>query len=246
VIDAVTTDDDSVVGDECHMVSSKPQGPRYDSTFPPERLDEPENLILLCRVHHKMVDDQYETYTAKVLQGLKANHEKWVSWTLGDRKQLPPVRCHRIKENVPSYLAHLTSGQDVMKIVGDTCAFSFEHDEPRSEAEVELLSGFLQEAQDWGDLSSDLEAGGRVRAAYGMSTLVRELEKAGFWVFGGREVQRLEGGAGPPTSFPVAILRVARATNPEIIRADLRAEAAQTQRSQVPKNIPLESDGSNL
>lgn len=235
VIDATSADDESVVGDECHIVSGKPHGPRHDSAFPPEGLDETENLILLCRVHHKMVDDQCETYTFEMLQKLKANHEKWVSATLAEDKQVPPVRLRRIKENIPSYLIRLRSGQDILKVVGNSSGFSFEHDEPQSGAEVELLGDFLQEAQDWGDLSSELEAGDRVKAAYRLSTLIRELEEAGFWVFGGREVQRLEGGVSAPSSFPVAILRVARATNPEIIPVDLRTEAAEVQQSQVTK-----------
>lgn len=226
VVDATGADDESVVGDECHIVSGKTQGPRHDPAFPVDRLDEPENLILLCRVHHKMVDDQYETYTVELLRKLKANHEKWVSSNLAEQKQPPPVRIRRIKENIPTHVVRLTSGRDLMTIVSDASAFSFEQDEPQSEAEVELLSSFLQEAQDWGDLSSDLEAGDRVKAAYRMSTLLRELEEAGFWVFGGRETRRLEGGVGPPSAFPVAILRVARSTSPEIIKVDLRGEAS--------------------
>jgi predicted restriction endonuclease len=61
VIDATTADDESVIGEECHILSRKGQGPRYDSSYPSEQLDEAENLILLCRIHHKMVDDQHET-----------------------------------------------------------------------------------------------------------------------------------------------------------------------------------------
>ena len=57
---------------------------------------EPDNLVLLCRTHHKMVDDQHETYTAEVLHKIKANHEKWVSSTLTEEKQVQPVRIRRI------------------------------------------------------------------------------------------------------------------------------------------------------
>lgn len=225
VIDAAPADDESIVGDECHIVSGKEQGPRHDPAFPAERLDKPENLILLCRVHHKMVDDQYETYTVEVLRKLKANHEKWVSSALaGNDKHPPSVRVRRIKGNIPSHLIRLTSGRDVMQIVGDSFAFSFEHDEPKSEAEVELIRGLLQEAQDWGDLWSDLETGDRVKAVFRMSTLLRELEEAGFGVFGGREVRRLEGGMGAPSPFPVAILKVTRGTNPEIMKVNLPGE----------------------
>jgi hypothetical protein len=62
----------------------------------------------------------------------------------------------------------------------------FDHLEPNSQEEARLLAGLLQEAQDWGDLLGDLEAGDRVQAAFRTRELVAELEKAGFWVFGGR------------------------------------------------------------
>jgi len=81
-MEATPQDSESVVGDECHIVSEKPKGPRYDADFPPDHIDSYSNLILLCRVHHKMVDDQEETFTADILRKLKANHESWVSQAL--------------------------------------------------------------------------------------------------------------------------------------------------------------------
>ena len=74
IIESTPNDDESIVGDECHIISGKGQGPRHDHLFPLDRLDEPANLILLCRVHHKMVDDQCDTYTADILRQMKA---KW-------------------------------------------------------------------------------------------------------------------------------------------------------------------------
>lgn len=221
IVDATPTDDESVVGEECHVVSGKGHGPRFDSSLPEDRLNDPENLILLCRVHHKMVDDQRETYTVEALRALKANHEKWVSSALTKERRIPPVRVRRIKDKIPTHLVRLTFGSALLAIVDGANGFAFEHDEPKSETEVGLLSGFLQEAQDYGDLSGDLEAGDRVKAAYRMSTLLEEMEEAGFWVFGGREVRQLEDGIGSPSAFPVAILQVLRMTNPEIIKVDL-------------------------
>ena len=210
-----------MVADECHIVSPKEQGPRFDASFPEDQVDDLANLILLCRIHHKMVDDQCETYTVEVLRLLKANHEKLVSSTLTEQKPIPPVRVRRIKDNVPTYLVRVTSGRDVLKVVDGACAFAFEHEELKSPAEVELISGFLQEAQDYGDLSRDLQAADRVKAAFEMSARLEELEQAGFWVFGDREVRRLEGGVGSPSPFPIAILQIVRADSPEIIKLDL-------------------------
>jgi hypothetical protein len=71
-------DGESIVGDECHIISGKPNGPRYSPDFASDELDSYSNLILLCRVHHKTIDDQSETFTADVLHQLKENHERWV------------------------------------------------------------------------------------------------------------------------------------------------------------------------
>ena len=71
VIDATDEDSESVVGDECHIISGAPAGPRYSSSFPLEKIDQEENLILLCKVHHKMIDDQHETYTGEIVKGIK-------------------------------------------------------------------------------------------------------------------------------------------------------------------------------
>ena len=217
IVDSTPKDDESIVGDECHVISAKGQGPRYDSNFPVDQIDDPSNLILLCRIHHKMVDDQSETYTAAMLKTLKVNHEKWVSSSLTDEKPIPPVRVRRIKENIPSHLVRITSGQELFNILDGSMGFLFDHDEPQSEEEVEKLGVFFQETQDWGDISSELEAGARVSTTYRMSTMIKELEDAGFWVFGGTEVRRMEGGVGTPSAFPVAILKALRSTSAEIV-----------------------------
>jgi hypothetical protein len=188
--------------------------------LPEEMVDQPENLLLLCRVHHKMVDDQFETYSAQMLKTLKANHERWVSTTLTGNPSLPPSRVVRIAANIPTHLVRLTSGSDVFGLLSSGHAFLFEQDELGSAGEVELVANFFQEAQDWGDLASDLEAGDRVKAAHRISKLVQELQESQLLLFGAREVRRLEGGVGPPQPFVVTILRVARAENPEIIKFD--------------------------
>lgn len=220
IVAATPADDESVVGDEAHIASAAGQGPRHDPEYPSDRLDEPANLILLCRVHHKMVDDQHETYTADMLRRLKANHEKWVSSSLCEVSPRSHIRVRRVRENIPSHLVRLTSGREIMTVVDGAYGFSFDHEEPQSQTEVDLLSEFLQEAQDWGDLSGELEAGDRVRAGHRLSTLLQELEAAGFWVFGGREIRRLEGGREPPSPWPVAILEVVRTISPEIVCID--------------------------
>ena len=83
VIDATETDDETLVGEECHIVAKSPDGPRGDSSLTPEQRDKYGNLILLCAVHHKLVDDQPGEYTVERLQQMKQEHENWVRDSLG-------------------------------------------------------------------------------------------------------------------------------------------------------------------
>jgi NB-ARC domain len=85
----------SVVGDECHILSTN--GPRSDPSLTPQQRDRYENLILLCKVHHKIVDDQEDAYTEQRLKQMKVEHERWVAkqfdndWG-GGRGALAPLR----------------------------------------------------------------------------------------------------------------------------------------------------------
>ncbi len=227
VIEGTPADNESVVGEECHIVSGKPNGPRYDSEVPAERLDDPENLILLCRVHHKMVDDQNETFTVQALQELKAKHEKWVASTLRDGTEVPGAGLRRVKENIPSFLIRVQSGREVIQVIAGSDASSFDNEELETDEEVAVVSGFFQEISDYRDIWSELEPGDRVKAEYRITALLRQLEQAGFWVFGAREVQYTVGGVGGPSPWPVAIMKVVRSTSSVIVRLDLTDEEMQ-------------------
>lgn len=66
------------VGEQAHIRSSKPDGPRYDPEYPPEKVDSYENLILLCPTHHTLVDaNNGANYTVKQLIQMRDKHEQW-------------------------------------------------------------------------------------------------------------------------------------------------------------------------
>lgn len=218
VAEPTAQDDESIVGDECHIVSGKTNGPRYDPTVGEDQIDSAANLVLLCRVHHKMVDDQTQTYTVEVLQQLKAKHESWVKSKLTDHAAIPPVRIRSVPESKPTHLHRLTTGQEVLAIVCHAMAYGFDNDDLSNSDEVELIAEFCQEIQDWGERAEDLESGAMVRAKARVSEMLRELKSAGFWVFGAREIQRIEGGLTSPGDWPVAIIRVVRDSNSSIFK----------------------------
>jgi hypothetical protein len=241
VINSTPKDDESVVAEECHIISPQANGPRHDPLYPSEKLDDYENLILLCRTHHKLIDDQVLTFTANILRQIKSNHELWVSQKLSENPQKEqPVKLRRVKQNIPDVLFRFTTGKEILDLVAGAMAYSFDHDELKSQDEVEIVGGFFQLAQDGGDLSDELEAGGRVQTAYQLTTSIQKLEKTGFFVFGGREVQIIEGGAqSTPSNWPVAIIRVLRENNDSIMQInfnDISQEKPQPENSPGPKS----------
>lgn len=67
---------DTTVGEICHIAGSSPQGPRYDPNQSDEQRDGFDNLILCCPTHHKVIDDDLESYTVERLHRMKAEHEQ--------------------------------------------------------------------------------------------------------------------------------------------------------------------------
>ena len=117
VVNATAADDESVVADECHIVSPEENGPRHDPSCPKDNLDSYNNLILLCRVHHKQVDDQQATFSADALRGVKSEHELWVSEKLANVHPLKPLKVKRVRQNIPTFLSRLTSGKEILDII---------------------------------------------------------------------------------------------------------------------------------
>ncbi|MDO6674313.1 hypothetical protein Q4517_01960 [Tenacibaculum sp. 1_MG-2023] len=87
VIDETSTDDPSVIGQEAHIVAKKENGPRGQHPLELEKRDKYDNLILLCSVHHKLIDDQENEYTVEKLHDFKNKHETWVKENLTLDKQ---------------------------------------------------------------------------------------------------------------------------------------------------------------
>ena len=76
VVDETSTDDPSIIGEEAHIVAQSIDGPRGNSILSVEQRDKYDNLILLCSVHHKIVDDQEREYTVEKLRQFKLDREK--------------------------------------------------------------------------------------------------------------------------------------------------------------------------
>jgi hypothetical protein len=210
---ATANDDESIVGDECHLLARSPDGPRGDPAISEKELDDYSNLILLCKVHHKLIDDQPSTYTAEILREIKRKHENWVRVAL---QRASAGKTNRGNQ----FITRIETGKEALSVVIGAEAFDFSYDEPESKDELELLRGFMQTLQDLGDMGDELEAGARVEVGFDLTQDIKNLEGHGFWVFGVRRRQTISFRDGP-TDMSVAVVRVLRRTNPTIKRVNL-------------------------
>lgn len=65
----------SVIGQICHIKGKNAGSARYDIAQTNEQRNAFENLIVMCLVHHKVIDDDEESYPVEKLQKLKIAHE---------------------------------------------------------------------------------------------------------------------------------------------------------------------------
>jgi hypothetical protein len=65
----------TLVGNACHIKAANPGGPRYDPNQTNEERHGYDNLLLMCSMHNKVIDDDVTTYTVERLRQMKADHE---------------------------------------------------------------------------------------------------------------------------------------------------------------------------
>jgi len=68
----------TILAEICHIHAQSEKGPRYNPEQNSEQRHSLENLILMCRVHHKIIDaiENLAEYPAQRLFEIKAHHEK--------------------------------------------------------------------------------------------------------------------------------------------------------------------------
>jgi hypothetical protein len=227
VAEKTASDPAAIVGDEAHIVARSPRGPR-GGLLDDSKLDTYENLILLCKVHHKVIDDQPCEYSKERLQEIKAYHEEWVRQTLGREHPTPEVELWSRGASIrlvadpsfgPVQLALLLSGRAVWEVVSSTHSLRRGTLPDDSDPEAsDLADQFLDDATEWGEMSgviSDHVSGIR-EAERELTAWLDRLAQRGLVVYGGRRRLILRGGTGPPAYWRESILQVMRANDPQL------------------------------
>ena len=81
------------VGEICHIEGLNPGAARYNPVFSEEEVNGIDNLILLCPLHHNMIDQNPEYYTVDLLKKMKRQHENNVQRQLDGRGKVIQKLC---------------------------------------------------------------------------------------------------------------------------------------------------------
>ena len=209
--------DETLIGEECHIISKSKQGPRYEEkeNF---NYDSYENLVLLCRNHHSLIDQQCETYKTELVRTIKRNHEKWVSEKLHDNKK-KPTGIKRIEDNIPEILTEIKDGKTLFDLIKGVMAHNFDYDEIRNDVEKEIIQEFnccISEIIDAWDL---YEGSSYIDLHLMLDEKIKKLNDSRIMVFGENEIMYLTGGNSPEDSpWEVAHIKVVHSDNPEVVK----------------------------
>lgn len=207
----------TVIGDECHIVSAVPGGPRAGE--PVEDLDAYENLILLCPNDHRLIDSLVHDYSRDRLLAMKRGHEDWVRTTLAAPDGLSPLTILRAQ---PAALRYLPTAQELLSVVVSAEESSLDHETIETEDDLDLVAGFLQLVDDHAEMWDDYEPAFRIRVTFELDREMKTLKEQGRLVFGARAHGKLRGGrSGGDSDWDTAYLRLVRAHSSDILRFDL-------------------------
>jgi hypothetical protein len=66
------------LAEAAHVYGFSQDGPRHEKDLPSELLNDVENLMLVCRNCHKLIDSNLDRYSVDLLRGMKLAHERRV------------------------------------------------------------------------------------------------------------------------------------------------------------------------
>jgi hypothetical protein len=211
-----TAGGDVVVTDEAHIVARAVDGPR-GADGDRSNIDGYDNLILLCKNDHKMVDDLPLVYPVERLQLMKREHERWAESLfegIPEERQKPegPARIvsTTVEDGIPFTL--VSSGAELWNILVNVvqCNIGFPG-KGLAPAQAEMANEVLASLQEWTEISDEVKADGYRAVSTAIATIDGQLTSLwamDLFLLARALPRRLQGGSGAPVPWKVAELLI--------------------------------------
>lgn len=197
------------IGEECHIISCAEKGPRYKDGL--LNYDTYENLLLLCRNHHKEIDTLIDSYPEELLMYMKSNHENWVRNTLDQS-------LDKDEKIQPKLLTRMTSGKELLNILYGIQGCRTDYDEASTKEENEFIGRIFQTLSDYADLSGmGIEVFEKVKIASQLSLVLKELELKGYFLFAERVIENILHNGQQFDNWATATLIIKKNDSPDIV-----------------------------
>ncbi len=205
--------EDFNIGEECHIISAKSNGPRHKENL--GEYDSFYNLILLCRNHHREIDELTDSYPEEVLTYMKMNHENWVQKTINSAIETEK------KENEPRFLARITSGKELLNIISEVHGYKSDYPEPENEEEANFIASVIQELVNYGEISGMIEIQDIIKISNQLKELISTIEERGYFIFAERKIEDYSYGCHTFKNWSVATIVLKKKDEQIIIKVDI-------------------------
>jgi len=195
-------DTHTIIGDECHIRSPKLNGPRYDIKYPKTNLHHVDNLILLCKKDHKIIDDNPQQYTIEKLIALKNSNNNGFNNSLEERINNFKV----IKTTKTIDVNQITSGKELLDIGRGLHGFSYHYDEPNTYEEKEVIKEIIEIISNFDVILDDV--GYTIDLAFDLTNTIIKLNQFGLYLYGNKVNDRIKNDDGIWVNGIFLILRV--------------------------------------
>ncbi|NIP61463.1 MAG: hypothetical protein GWN01_05010 [Nitrosopumilaceae archaeon] len=102
------------VSDICHIEGGEEDSPRYNPSLGLKEFNDYKNLVLMCKTHHKIINDNETLYTVEKLREIKQNHESEME---SKNYQIPDRLVQKIMNELDSSQTNIHSGMGNQTII---------------------------------------------------------------------------------------------------------------------------------
>jgi hypothetical protein len=204
---------DFIVGEECHIISSKSDGPRGKHKILSD-FDTYDNLILLCANDHKLIDEFPETFTVEIVESLKINHENWIEAAIEKdiEEYLKTTNNIELLDEIK-----VTSNIDI--IVQGSHFYFYDLTSITDENMSIEASELFDNLRDYADIYSDIEISSRTRCLIDYLKTIKQLNEKGIKFFGKSIVREYSILNIPKSKYKIAmIIAFEVSSNPKSIQ----------------------------